>query len=175
MNFTNMPSISYISLYKHLVLLSFLLVAFSSCSGPRGISDSQLLSEEESLFYNKISTRLLAHYYEWQGTKYKEGGTDKYGVDCSGFTGITYRKIFSLQLPRSTDSQEKMCHTVAEKNLLPGDLLFFDTGWFTKHVGIFLDAGMFIHASTSKGVTISSLTNNYWDDALYLAKRCYIH
>jgi len=170
-----MHSISNSFSNKGLVLLTFFLIAFSSCSGPRNISDSRLLSEEGSLFYNKVSTRLLAHYYEWQGTMYKEGGMSKNGVDCSGFTVITYRKIFALQLPRSTDSQEKMCHTVAVKNLLPGDLLFFDTGWFTKHVGIFLDSDMFIHASTSKGVAISSLKNNYWDDALYLAKRCYIH
>lgn len=133
------------------------------------------MSKQESLFYNRVSTRLLAHYYEWQGTKYKEGGINKYGVDCSGFTVITYEKIFALQLPRSTDAQEQICHAVTVKNLLPGDLLFFDTGWLTKHVGVFLDADMFIHASTSKGVTISHLTNNYWEDALYLAKRCYIH
>ena len=162
-------------LHKYLVFLVTFLLIISGCSKTATITDRDLQDEQNSLFYNKISTRLLAHYYEWQGTRYREGGIDKYGIDCSGFTVITYQKIFALQLPRSTDSQENICHTVDTEKLFPGDLLFFDTGWFTKHVGIFIHADMFIHASTSKGVTLSSLNNNYWQDALYLAKRCYIH
>jgi cell wall-associated NlpC family hydrolase len=51
---------------------------------------------------------------------------------------------------------------VSQNNLKPGDLVFFKTGLFSRHVGIYLDKRKFLHASTSVGVTISSLDNQYW-------------
>ena len=64
------------------------------------------------------------------------------------------------------------------KNTKPGDLIFFATSGGTKvsHVGIVHDIGndgevKFIHASTSKGVIISSLNEKYWNKAYLFARR----
>jgi lipoprotein Spr/probable lipoprotein NlpC len=51
---------------------------------------------------------------------------------------------------------------VSRSQLRPGDLVFFDTGWTSIHVGIYLDQDRFLHASKSQGVTISSLRSSYW-------------
>ncbi|MBF0242695.1 MAG: C40 family peptidase, partial [Desulfamplus sp.] len=51
------------------------------------------------------------------------------------------------------------------------DLLFFKTGIVTRHVGIYIEDGLFLHASSSRGVIISRLSNNYWRDTYWKAKR----
>ena len=103
------------------------------------------------------------------------GGLSKNGVDCSGFVYLTFRSIAGVQLPRTTHQQMKLGTEVSPQHLKPGDLLFFKTGWYTRHVGIYLHNGRFMHASTSQGVTLSELSEKYWGNAFYLAKRINIH
>lgn len=98
----------------------------------------------------------------------------KRGIDCSGFVYLTYRKKFGIDLPRSTDLQSALGKKVAQNNLQAGDLVFFKTGLFQKHVGIFLENRKFVHVSTRKGVVISSLDERYWSKSYWLAKRVYL-
>jgi cell wall-associated NlpC family hydrolase len=65
-------------------------------------------------------------------------------------------------LPRSTEAQARIGEPIAISELRTGDLVFFKTSWKTGHVGIYLNDGFFMHASTTKGVMISSLENPYW-------------
>jgi lipoprotein Spr len=46
--------------------------------------------------------------------------------------------------------------------LLEGDLVFFNTRGGVSHVGVYLGEGYFTHSSSSAGVTISSLDDNYY-------------
>ena len=53
---------------------------------------------------------------------------------------------------------------VSKNNLMSGDLVFFSTGKKGKvsHVGVYLKDGKFIHASSSRGVVVSDLNQNFY-------------
>ncbi len=95
------------------------------------------------------------------------------GVDCSGFVVRTFRDKFALQLPRETREQAEIGTRIDKRDLLPGDLVFFKTGSGESglHVGIYDTDNQFIHASTSQGVTRSSLDNVYWNKKFWQARR----
>lgn len=109
----------------------------------------------------------------WHGTPYRYGGMSRQGVDCSGFVYLTFRDRFALQLPRTTSAQSDIGTRISKDELLPGDLVFFKTGRGENglHVGIYDSDNAFIHASTSQGVTRSSLDNVYWRKVFWQARR----
>ncbi|MFB6324999.1 endopeptidase [Pantoea deleyi] len=109
----------------------------------------------------------------WHGTPYRYGGMSRRGVDCSGFVYLTFRDRFALQLPRTTSAQSDIGTRISKDELLPGDLVFFKTGRGENglHVGIYDSDNAFIHASTSQGVTRSSLDNVYWRKVFWQARR----
>ena len=102
----------------------------------------------------------------WIGVPYRSGGNSKRGVDCSGLTSAIYKKVYRKNLERNSDDQRKKdCRKVKKGKLREGDLVFFHNGRKKKrasHVGIYLKNRKFIHASTSHGVIISSLDEDYW-------------
>ena len=111
------------------------------------------------------------HYTSWKGAPYKLGGLSKSGIDCSGFVHITFRKVFNKKIPRSTKLLAKSGKHINKKSLAFGDLVFFKTGQRVRHVGIYVDNGKFIHASTSRGVMTSSLNSPYWSQRYWKARR----
>lgn len=114
---------------------------------------------------------LYSQYDQWKTVKYRSGGMSRDGVDCSGFVFLTYDTRLGLKLPRSTDGQSTLGMAVAPKDLVAGDLVFFKTGRATRHVGIYLEDGKFLHASTEKGVMISRLDDPYWAKNYWKAVR----
>jgi len=119
----------------------------------------------------RVKQALRSHYSRWQGTPYRHGGLGLSGVDCSGFTLLTYHQLFGLNLGRSTEDQLEQGMPIDRDALRPGDLVFFKTGFFKTHVGIYLDQGLFVHASASKGVTVSTLKLDYWQRNFWTARR----
>ena len=103
----------------------------------------------------------------WLGVPYRGGGTTKRGVDCSGLTSAIYNKVYRKSLERNSEDQRKKdCKKVKKSKLREGDLVFFHNGRKKKratHVGIYLKDHKFIHASTSQGVIVSTLEEEYWD------------
>ncbi|MBU1056623.1 MAG: C40 family peptidase [Proteobacteria bacterium] len=61
-----------------------------------------------------------------------------------------------------TDSTARYNETVENRKLKAGDLVFFDPPRYKRHVGIYIGKGEFAHTSSSKGVTVSRLSNPYW-------------
>ncbi len=120
---------------------------------------------------NSAQNALNIFYNDWKGVPHKTGGMTHSAIDCSGLTLLAYKDIFGIQLPRTTKAQAHFGKDISRKSLLPGDLVFFKTGLFQRHVGIILEKDRFIHASTSKGVMISHLNNPYWQDAFWKASR----
>ncbi|ULO10145.1 C40 family peptidase [Paenibacillus sp. 19GGS1-52] len=105
------------------------------------------------------------------GTKYVTGGISTNGFDCSGFTMYVFDKI-GIDLPHQSGSQYQMGSAISRDDLRPGDLVFFNTtGKGVSHVGIYVGEGKFAHASSSRGVTISSLSDSYYVNRYVGAKR----
>lgn len=102
--------------------------------------------------------RLYAFIDQWMGTPYQFGGLDKNGIDCSGFALLLEQQVYGKTLPRSTSEQINFIKRKFEDELLEGDLLFFDfDGKKYSHVGIYLQNGYLVHASSSKGVILVRL------------------
>ena len=122
-------------------------------------------------YYDKI-TKMVRKAFSLVGSSYKFGasaGGNTY--DCSLFTQTIFRKI-GLTIPRSSIEQSTIGTKIARKNLVVGDLLFFKT--YRKspsHVGIYIGDNKMIHASTSKGVTIDDIDDNYYKKRYLFAKR----
>jgi hypothetical protein len=110
---------------------------------------------------------------QWYGTKYLWGGTTKEGVDCSALVQNMYREVFSTDIVRTSITQYGMSMKLPQKDSLSeGDLVFFKTrGNFISHVGVYLKNNFFVHSCSSKGVTISSLDENYWSKVYAAAGR----
>ncbi|MEL6187345.1 MAG: C40 family peptidase [Myxococcota bacterium] len=118
--------------------------------------------------------RLEAGLQVWMGTPYRWGGeTPGVGTDCSGFTQGLFDQSFGVRLPRVSRDQYLCGSSVRRSSLRPGDLVFFDTEdrGRVNHVGVYLGAGRFAHASYSKGVIRSELDNPYYRRAYRGARR----
>ena len=105
---------------------------------------------------------LLGLIDNWFGTKYKFGGTTKKGVDCSSLTSTFLLTIYGFAMPRTARQQYRATTHISKNELKQGDLVFFNTHGGVSHVGLYLANNYFIHASSSHGVTISNLDDNYY-------------
>lgn len=108
-----------------------------------------------------LNSGLFNFYSQWQGVRYQMGGESKSGIDCSGFVRKVFMEKFALDMPRTALLQSVVGKEINKDELEVGDLVFFKTGK-TNHVGVYMDKGKFIHASTKIGVTISDLNSDYY-------------
>ncbi|MGN5952997.1 C40 family peptidase [Sphingobacterium lactis] len=100
---------------------------------------------------------------DWMGTPHRMGGLDKGGVDCSGFVGMLYQKVYGKDLPRTSRDMAEKVKRKYDDQLKEGDLVFFSFGGRNiDHVGIYLHNGKFVHVSTRKGVIISNLKDAWY-------------
>ncbi|RRD39054.1 glycoside hydrolase [Leptotrichia sp. OH3620_COT-345] len=109
-----------------------------------------------------LENQLLKSFNNWKGTKYVWGGDSSRGMDCSALTRRVYREVFGYELPRVSTDQVKVGKKVSVNNLKPGDILFFKPENRVNHTAVYLGNSLFINASTSKGVVLSSLESSYW-------------
>jgi cell wall-associated NlpC family hydrolase len=101
----------------------------------------------------------------WYGTKYRYGGNDRTGIDCSAFAQTFVSSLYNVGVPRTSASQYENSKRINKSELQEGDLVFFRTSGKKKvisHVGVYLRNNKFVHASTSSGVTINDLDDNYY-------------
>ncbi|MFI5196285.1 MAG: C40 family peptidase [Chitinophagales bacterium] len=101
---------------------------------------------------------------KWYGTDYRLGGHDKSGIDCSGFAQKLYVEVYGIDLLRTATEQFSNCKRIKRtRDAEEGDLVFFHVrGRRISHVGVYLANDYFVHASTSNGVIISNLNEEYW-------------
>jgi lipoprotein Spr len=112
---------------------------------------------------------LLKKIDEWYGTPYNYGGNTKNGVDCSYFTLDVMQGAYNINLKRTAAEQYEQTARINWEDLKEGDLIFFKTEGPNKisHVGIYLSNNKFVHASVRNGVTISDLSEPYYQRTLY--------
>lgn len=118
----------------------------------------------------EVTNRLINEARSWLGVPYLWGGNNRNGVDCSGFVLQVYKGALDIKLPRTAATQCEWCTNIKREALTPGDLVFFDTtkdrNGRVSHVGMYIGNGQMIHASSSKGVIISSIEGNYYSKRL---------
>lgn len=110
-------------------------------------------------------------FERYRGTPYEYGGTSSNGFDCSGFIMTAYQEGLGKRLPRTTEQMLANGDVVHPGEIEPGDLVFFRIGGKEQHAGIYMGGDRFIHASTSSGVTQSSISGYYWKGRLTEARR----
>ncbi|MCM4156657.1 NlpC/P60 family protein [Gramella sp. AN32] len=174
---------------KSLVLV-FSIILLSSCGASRNrvvtTKKAQNRFEKTSEDYNftpnaapesKVATNIVKTAKKFEGVKYKFGGTDKKGMDCSGLIFVSFLEE-GVKLPRTSRDMSYRGTRLYLKEVTIGDLLFFETNKNRKvinHVGLVVDVNkngiQFIHSSTSSGVIISSLSESYWYNNFVMARR----
>ena len=118
-----------------------------------------------------LQRRLIVASQDWLGTPYSYGGTSSSGVDCSGFVRSVFQKA-GITLPRTSREQAETGRNVSIAEVEPGDLLFFNTsGEGVSHVGMSIGGPRFVHASSSRGVIVSSLEEPYYRERFLFARR----
>ena len=109
--------------------------------------------------------KIVATAKKYLGVPYVWGGTSPRGFDCSGLVQTVFGEN-GVPLPRGSGDQYRKGRKVSPKNMRTGDLVFFHT--YTSgpsHVGIYVGDGKFLHAESSpRGVTVTPLSENYWDE-----------
>lgn len=113
----------------------------------------------------------------FSGVRYKFGGTTAKGMDCSGLLYVSFAE-HDIKLPRTSIHMAEEGKKIKIKDVEKGDLLFFKTQKRAKrinHVGMVVNVEngeiKFIHSSSSRGVTVSSLREGFWNSAFVKATR----
>lgn len=172
---------------KNIALILLLLFSLNSCKSSRGIVTKKSKSTVPETVKTTPSTRspksdslansIIDYAKQFNGVKYKYGGTTKKGMDCSGLVTTAF-KSEDIYLPRTTEDLALEGNWIDLKEVQKGDLLFFankKNNRKVNHVGLVTEARFgyveFIHASTSLGVIISNLAERYWHSAFIQARR----
>lgn len=157
-----------------LLLLIVSFITFRYCSQRKETFNKNILHSENS----KI-TKLITIANSYKGISYRAGGTTKKGMDCSGLVNTSFKQI-GIQLPRSSSEISSKGKEINLNKVKQGDLLFFDIARLKggiNHVGLVIsvyDGNIrFIHSTTSKGVIVSSMNENYWKKEFVIAKRVF--
>lgn len=141
----------------------------------RGGKSTGLAPSASALSGTKPSDKaaaIIATAKQYIGVPYLWGGATPTGFDCSGYVQYVFAK-HGINLPRTSKQQWTVGTSVSKTALQPGDLVFFANTYTSgvSHLGIYIGNDQFIHASSSQGVTISSLSNSYWASHYHGAKR----
>lgn len=149
-------------------------VYFVSCK--ENSADTTYLNtytNQESL---ELRSLIRSYAFAQIGVRYVHGGTTTRGFDCSGFTQYVFKKA-GFDASRSLMLQMASGIIVAREDLQCGDLVIFSNtggGGFASHIGIYIGNNQIIHASSSRGVVVASLSNSYFNSHYQCARRVII-
>lgn len=144
------------SRYVAIALLLAGLAWLGGCATPQPSHDRHTAARQ----------RILATAERLIGAPYVLGGESPRGVDCSGLVQYAYQQA-GIRVPRTTAQQFQAGRP--QRQVLPGDLLFFrtDNSGAVSHVGIYAGGGRMIHASSgSRQVRKVKLNQRYWQQRM---------
>ncbi|MCL7753984.1 C40 family peptidase [Polaribacter sp. Z022] len=153
----------------------FLMVVFSlvmsSCS-----SSKTVVKNKKKPPLSKVD-KIVAEALKYKGVRYRFGGTTRSGMDCSGIVFVAFGSE-KVHLPRVSRDMAKKGQKISLNKVKKGDLLFFRTSNRRRrinHVGLVVSNIKghirFVHATSSKGVIVSSLSEKYWKKAFVKATK----
>lgn len=175
--------------YPKMAFLLLLSVIFTSCGARKKVSNHSVevvnyssktpdeikvvkASGEDAKTFKVIENAL-----DYVGTKYRYGGTTKKGMDCSGLIYTAFLQE-DIALPRTSRDMSLLGNRLNLDEVVPGDFLFFETSKKKKvinHVGLVVELDAeniyFIHSTSSRGVIVSALAENYWREHFVMARR----
>ena len=142
-------------------------------------ADFEFIEEKTEKFKNPplvsnisdLRKNIVQFAFKHQGIKYKSGGNDPNGFDCSGFVNFVFNE-YKMELPRISRDQQKMSTPLKAMDTQPGDLVFFASGNGVNHVGIVVENKngfiTMIHSSSSQGIVVTEIdTSNYWKNRIH--------
>ena len=125
----------------------------------------------------QMISQIISTARSFIGTKYRNGGTSRNGVDCSGLLYASFQAAGVSNVPRTAENFARHGNLIlAKKNLREGDLVFFTKTYNTPrtvtHAGLYLGNGKFIHSTNKRGVIISDIDDPYyWGDKYIFGTR----
>lgn len=135
------------------------LMVLVACSSRKKTVSTSTAARTAMAMSNLKSKPLYRFINDWTGVRYRMGGLDKRGIDCSGFALLLQKNIYGNELPRRSSDQATVIRTKSISQLKEGDLIFFSFGGgAVDHVGIYLNNNYFVHASTTRGVVVDDLS-----------------
>ena len=133
--------------------------------------EKQAKNVEEEVSVSVDADKLIVIAKSKLGSPYSYGSLGPNAFDCSGYTSYVFRQM-GISLPRTASSQAYAGVKVAKANLQKGDLVFFNTYGGISHVGIYIENGNFIHASSyGSGVVVSNINDSYYAPRYVTAAR----
>jgi lipoprotein Spr/probable lipoprotein NlpC len=165
------------TMISRLVIIFILSLLLCACSPyPRyrsGGGDAPMLEtppEGKTTTNDRIRFGLIIQQY--LGKPYSGSSAYDPGLDCSDFVRTVFRKYNGQILPRTVADMFREGQPIARSLLDFGDLVFFKTDRHkVSHVGIYVGNHRFVHASTSRGVIISGLGEQYWAQRFVAGRR----
>ncbi len=168
-----------------IILISAFQIVYTSCSRSVYQPSTSGITEKKGNpgIISKIETmgitpdEIIRTAQKYLGVPHCMGGTSTRCIDCSGLLV----KVFAshgIYLPHNSDEQSRYGKKISVRDELEkGDLVFFirsyKTNRFITHSGIYIGNNKFIHASSSKGVTITSMSNPWWNDRFIFGTRLF--
>ncbi len=166
---------------KQLLPLLLCAIFFIGCKSKKSLSSKKTQTPTVEVSTTTKPSQeaedIVKYAKKFNGTRYKYGGTTKRGMDCSGLVYTSFNDN-NITIPRTTRDLSSYGDWIDLKEVNVGDLIFFATKKNSRkvnHVGIITNVRTgnveFIHASSSRGVIISSLAEKYWYFAFVQARR----
>jgi peptidoglycan DL-endopeptidase CwlO len=130
--------------------------------------DPEQLLNHSLLIKNEKVQKLITEGLKYIGNSVYVfgGGRNDYDIangrfDCSGFVSWAFNQV-DIKIGASTEVLKNTGTAVSVEEMMPGDLVFFDTYKIDGHIGIYLGAGKFLGSQSSTGVAIADMTHGYW-------------
>lgn len=175
---------SFSALLSLLLGISNLALAFDfpflSQSNDESATSSNVTQEAESTTsaanasWTSTAQEIILHALSQTGVKYKYGGiSPDAGFDCSGFVRYVFQEAANLTLPHGARAMSQVGQNISEKELQPGDLVFFNTMKSVySHVGIYVGNNRFIHSpSAGSSISVADMNDSYWSKRFTGARR----
>lgn len=157
--------------FPALFILSLLLPSATGILSAEPSDDFVEVQESSSSL--DLGQRIVEQAFLYKGTRYRFGGHSKSGLDCTGLIARVWEDLALGKLQGNCSALYKLGRPVGPEEAQPGDLVFFENTYRrgVSHVGIYIGNFEFIHASRSRGVNVSKLTDPYYLDRIIGGRR----